>query len=65
MQSESTLNSKELLQNQDDYTQTPFDGFVNVNDIIKRRRQLRTVEFSVLEQSWDVTPDLPAVELAD
>jgi hypothetical protein len=65
MQSKHTLSAEELLLNQDDYAQTPFDGFVNVNDIIKRRRQLRTAEFSVLEQSWDVTSDLPAVELAD
>ncbi|MGY0038416.1 hypothetical protein [Pedobacter sp. NJ-S-72] len=65
MQSQSTQNSEELLQNQDDYTHIPFDGFVNVNDIIKRRRQLRTTEFNVLEQSWDITMDLPTVELAD
>ncbi|MBB5638541.1 hypothetical protein HDE68_004473 [Pedobacter cryoconitis] len=64
MQSEFNQNSEELLQNQDDYIQTPFDGFVNVNDIVRRRRLLRTAEFNVAER-WDITLDLPAAELAD
>lgn len=65
MQSQSNQNSEELLQNQEDCTYIPFDGFVNVNDIVKRRRQLRNAEFNVLEQSWDINLDLPGVELAD
>ncbi|MBB6274273.1 hypothetical protein HDF26_004747 [Pedobacter cryoconitis] len=64
MQSEFNQNSEELLQNQDDYIQTPFDGFVNVNDIVRRRRLLRTAEFNVAER-WDITLDLPSAELAD
>jgi len=65
MQSQSNQNSEELLQNQEDCTYIPFDGFVNVNDIVKRRRQLRNAEFNVLEQSWDINLDLPGIELAD
>lgn len=58
MQTESNQNSEESLQNQDDHTHIPFDGFVNVNDIVKRRRQLRNAEFNVSDQSWDADLNL-------
>lgn len=58
MQTESNQNSEEPLQNQDDQTHIPFDGFVNVNDIVKRRRQLRNAEFNVSDQSWDADLNL-------
>lgn len=53
MQTESNRNAEEPSNNQDDHTYIPFDGFVNVNDIVKRRRQLRNAEFNVSDQSWD------------
>ena len=58
MQTEPNQNSEESLQNQDDQTHIPFDGFVNVNDIVKRRRQLRNAEFNVADQSWDADLNL-------
>ncbi|MBB5622655.1 hypothetical protein HDE69_003733 [Pedobacter cryoconitis] len=54
MQPQPTQNSEELLQNQDEYSYVPFDGFVNVNDIVTRRRQLRNAEFNVPEQTWEI-----------
>ncbi|KIO76730.1 hypothetical protein TH53_13260 [Pedobacter lusitanus] len=60
MQSEPTRNSGGLLQTPDDYVQIPFDGFVNVNDIVNRRRLLRNAEFNTPEQSWDATLELPS-----
>ena len=56
MQNESNKKPEESSQNQDDYV--PFDGFVNVNDIIKRRRQLRNAEFNVSDPSWDADLNL-------
>lgn len=53
MQTEKDQNAKESLQNQDDHNHVPFDGFVNVNDIVRKRRQLRNAEFNVSDQSWD------------
>lgn len=53
MQTESNLNSQESLHHQDDHAYVPFNGFVNVNDIVKKRRQLRNAEFNVADQSWD------------
>lgn len=58
MQTESNQNSEESLQNQDDHEHIPFDGFVNVNDIVKRRRQLRNAEFNVSDPSWDADLNL-------
>jgi len=51
MQPESNKNDQEPVQDHDDYV--PFDGFVNVNDIVRKRRQLRNAEFNVSDQSWD------------
>jgi hypothetical protein len=53
MQTESNQNSSESVKNQDDHSYIPFDGFVNVNDIVRRRRQLRNAEFNVSDPSWD------------
>jgi len=42
MQKDLDCNADELneLANSNEYV--PFDGFVNVNDIIKKRRELKT-----------------------
>lgn len=53
MQTEPIHNSEELKQNQQDYNHVPFDGFVNVNDIVKKRRQLRNAAFNVADESYD------------
>jgi hypothetical protein len=53
MQTESDQNSSESVKNHDDHSYIPFKGFVNVNDIVKRRRQLRNAEFNVSDPSWD------------
>lgn len=56
MQPESNINEQNPAQNPDDYV--PFDGFVNVNDIIRRRRQLRNAEFNISDPSWDADLNL-------
>lgn len=53
MQTEPLHNSEELKQNHDEYNYIPFDGFVNVNDIVKRRRMLRNAAFNVPDVSCD------------
>lgn len=58
MQTESNKNSGESAKNKDDQPYIPFDGFVNVNDIIKKRRQLRNAEFNVADDSWDADLNL-------
>lgn len=63
MQPQPTQNSEELLQNQDEYSYIPFDGFVNVNDIVTRRRQLRSAEFNVPDQTWEINMEHPSVTL--
>ncbi|MBB6500740.1 hypothetical protein [Pedobacter cryoconitis] len=61
MQSEHAQKTDELSPNQDDNAHIPFDGFVNVNDIVKRRRQLRTAEFNMHDQIWDAANDAPSL----
>ncbi|WP_158797715.1 hypothetical protein [Pedobacter sp. L105] len=58
MQTESNQNPGESATNKDDQPYVPFDGFVNVNDIIKKRRQLRNAEFNVSDDSWDADLNL-------
>jgi len=53
MPTESNQNSSDSAENHDEDAYIPFDGFVNVNDIVKRRRQLRNAEFNVSDPSWD------------
>lgn len=58
MQTEPFHNSEELKQNQDEYNYIPFDGFVNVNDIVKKRRMLRNAQFNVPDLSCDANLNL-------
>lgn len=53
MQTEPTHNSKEIKQEQAHTDHIPFDGFVNVNDIVQRRRMLRNAEFNVPDSGLD------------
>jgi hypothetical protein len=53
MQTEPDKNAEETAQDHNDYSHTPYKGFVNVNDIVKKRRQLRNAEFNVSDDSWD------------
>lgn len=53
MQSESNKNSKESSPNKEEYPHVPYQGFVNVNDIVEKRRRLRNAEFNVSDDSWD------------
>jgi hypothetical protein len=53
MQPDPNNNADNSGQEQDDHTHIPFDGFVNVNDIVRKRRQLRNAEFNVADESWD------------
>jgi len=55
MQTEPNKNAEES-SNQDEHI--PFDGFVNVNDIVRKRRQLRNAQFNVADQSWDADLNL-------
>jgi len=53
MQTDPNKDAEESQQNQEEHRHIPFDGFVNVNDIVRRRRQLRNAEFNVADESWD------------
>ena len=57
MQTEPNKNAEESAQNQEDSSYIPYNGFVNVNDIVKKRRQLRNAEFNVADTSWDINLD--------
>jgi hypothetical protein len=54
MQTEPNKNADESAQHQEDYNYIPYNGFVNVNDIVEKRRQLRNAEFNVADESWDI-----------
>ena len=58
MQTEFNENSKEPAKHKEEEPYVPFDGFVNVNDIIKKRRQLRNAEFNVADEIWDADLNL-------
>jgi hypothetical protein len=45
MEPEHNLNDQHPKPDQEDYT--PFDGFVNVNEVVRKRRQQRNKEFNV------------------
>lgn len=60
MQTKSFKPDQKSVQNQEEYI--PFDGFVNVNDIVRKRRQLRNAQFNVSDQSWDSALNLSARE---
>jgi hypothetical protein len=51
MQTESSKNEQIAVNDHEDYI--PFDGFVNVNDIVRKRRELRNAAFNGADQSWD------------
>lgn len=53
MPGEPVQNSEESSENTEGQKHIPFDGFVNVNDIVEKRRRLRNAEFNVSDQSWD------------
>jgi len=61
MQSEQAQKTDELSLNLDDNAHIPFDGFVNVNDIVQRRRQLRTAEFNTHDQIMDAANDFTSL----
>ncbi len=62
MQTEPNKNAEESAQNQEDYNYIPYNGFVNVNDIVKKRRQLRNAEFNVPDVSWNIHLDQQSEE---
>ena len=45
MKTEPLKNNKVPVHNDQDYSKFPFDGFVDVNAIVERRRRLRSAEF--------------------
>ena len=53
MQPDPNSDAEESKQDQDDHNYIPYDGFVNANDIIRKRRQLRNAEFNVADETWD------------
>jgi len=58
MQSESNQNSEESKSKQDDQPYVRYDGFVNVNDIVNKRRQLKNAAFNVADEAWDADLNL-------
>lgn len=46
-------DAEESRHDHDDQTYVPYDGFVNVNDIVNKRRQLRNADFNVNHETWD------------
>jgi hypothetical protein len=53
MQTDPKKDAEESKQSQENNKYTPYDGFVNVNEIVERRRRLRNAEFNVADESWD------------
>ena len=53
MQTEPNKSSEEPAKKKEDQIHVPYSGFVNVNDIVEKRRQLRNAEFNVSDDSWD------------
>lgn len=51
-------NPEESSEHADDQKHIPFDGFVNVNDIVEKRRRLRNAEFNISDKSWDADLNL-------
>lgn len=51
MQTDPNSDAEKSKQEQDDHI--PYDGFVNVNDIVNKRRQLRNAQFNVADEIWD------------
>lgn len=62
MQTESNQNSTESKSNKDDQPYVRYDGFVNVNDIVNRRRQLRNAAFNTAHETWDADLNFTAKE---
>jgi len=53
MQVEPVYNSEDPNEQADRSKHVPFDGFVNVNDIVSKRRQIRIAQFNNPDQAWD------------
>lgn len=52
MQSEPNNNAEEANEPSDNKS-VPFEGFINVNEIVRLRRQLKTARFNNPDQIWD------------
>lgn len=50
---EPIQNPEESASSPEDERHVPFDGFVNVNALVEKRRQLRNAHFNVSDQAWD------------
>lgn len=52
MQSEPNNNAEKANEPSDNKS-VPFEGFINVNEIVRLRRQLKTARFNNPDQIWD------------
>jgi hypothetical protein len=52
MEPEHNLNDQHDNADQEDHK--PFDGFVNVNEVVRKRRQQRNKEFNISGLTGDV-----------
>lgn len=52
METEPKYNSEDPKP-EDEQKHIPFDGFVNVNDIVEKRRRLKMAKFNNPDQIWD------------
>lgn len=61
MQTEQLHNPEDANEQSKKNDHIPFDGFVNVNDIVSKRRQLRMAQFNNPDQAWDaeMNPEKP------
>lgn len=53
MHTDPNSEAEKSKHEDDNRKHVPFDGFVNVNDIVRRRRELRNAEFNVADETWD------------
>jgi hypothetical protein len=65
MPSEPIYNPEDAASLNEDEQHMPFDGFVNVNALVERRRQLRNAHFNVSDEAWDEDLNLQPKEGPD
>jgi len=51
MQTEPNQRTEDTSKQEEKYV--PVSGFVNINEIVRKRRELRNAEFNVPDASWD------------
>ena len=53
MQTDPNQKAEEPAEHQEKQSPVPYKGFINVNEIVEKRRQLRNAAFNVPDSIWD------------